>query len=173
MSADTSWCRRRRLFRIVPALRLTRRPSLCPRPQVKELKKKADKEREAAALVQAKAVSAAAAPGALVVQRIDFGADGKLASKLGKELDKGAKTSSFAVFSALDGDDGKFACFAFVCKAHLDEGLDAKQLVDAVLAAAGGGKSGGRPASANGTTEAGKLGELDAAMAAASAFSWK
>ena len=135
-----------------------------------ELKKKASKEAEAAALKDAKALAGGAARGALVASRIDFGSDGKLASKLGKEMEKANKDASFALFTA-DEAAGKFSVFVFVCKGHQDEGLDATKLVAAVLQVCGGGKSGGRAAGANGTVES--LAQLDAAIAAAKAFTWK
>lgn len=115
--------------------------------------------------IEASAAAAAQAGTAAVVQRIDFGADGKLSREV---LDKAAKLHPAGCFMVLSADEeaGKFGIYAGCPK----EGaaVDPVAWVAATVEAGGGGRSGGKAPRAQGTAD--KLENIDAALAAAQKF---
>lgn len=135
--------------------------------RVKKYKKERLGRLRELALTAIEAAAAEAAQGgkAAVVQRIDFGADGKLSREV---LDKAAKLHPAGCFLVLSADEetGKFGVYAGCPK----EGaaVDPVAWVAATVEAAGGGRSGGKAPRAQGTAD--KLENIDAALAAAQKF---
>lgn len=133
--------------------------------RVLDWKKAQTKAKAAAAVQEIKQLAKETKPNMKVVARIDFGADGKTASKVIKEFSKGNKTSSLMLISA-DPDAGKFSITVSVAKPQ-QATLDGLQWCTVAVDAAGGGKSGGKGPNAMGSAN---LANIDAAMDAARQF---
>jgi len=109
-------------------------------------------ERTTAALQQVETIAQAVQQTnqAVLVQGMDFGADGKVAKKIQDKLKTLCPALSVFLCS-IDDDNEKVSMYFTVTADHLARGLDAKKWCDHCLEALGGGKGGGRNVQATGT----------------------
>jgi len=101
------------------------------------------------------ATEAVASKKPIVVTNLDFGADGKLATKVHDVFKSIHPDGSFFV-SSIDDDGEKVSIFPIVSTNHIALGLNAKEWCDQVIAVVGNGKGGGKADKATANCTGGK-----------------
>lgn len=124
-----------------------------------------NKEREAACTAAAKDIAEKNKDAKCLVVRLDFGANGKLNSKIMKTLSKANKDGSYLVVSA-DEENDAVCVFAQVAKSN--NALDAVKWCEAAIALLGEQKANGRASNASGSGRG--VGFIEEVVASAKKF---